>query len=83
MLHKRRSKSKGETVMSGGEHSSKSKRKAKQASLPFSCLGLGRLVCFLANEGRHVQVVRPCLHHRPRQVVGWTLHKARRAYWQT
>ncbi len=83
MLHKRQSKSKGETVLSGGADSLKSERKAQQAGLPSSCLGFGRLVCLLANEGRHVQVVRPCLHHRPRQVVGWTLHKARRAYWQT
>ena len=83
MLHKRESKSKGETVVSGSAHYLQSKRKAQQTGLPFKWLGFGRLVGFLANEGRHVQVVWSCLHHRSRQVVGRTLHKARRAHWQT
>jgi hypothetical protein len=69
MLHKWESKSKVENRGRRKIQPLKLKGKAQQVGLPFFHLRFGELVSFLANERRHIEIVRTCVHHRPRRIV--------------
>jgi len=65
MLHKRGSKSKGETAVFVHDYS-RMKKEGATTCLPLSKIDLVKLVGFLANERRYVEIFGPWCHHRPR-----------------